>query len=225
MDNETIIKQLDHLTILLDNPESNKGKILYSISSIYSSSMAQETMDTLNKSASLVMSPDLLSILKDLFIEEYCALLASKRLLEVGDLKEDLLMGDVVKSSGIPVVVINKLKQRVGIQDSVNTNVKQDKMEDNLPGKDGKMQSTKKQLKEYLQELFEAEPEISPEDALAKVKQRFPNSSELPQDEKIKSSLQKLKSKKDKELKKAEDPNKSKEEKKKSKDEKNKNKK
>ena len=209
-----ISKQLEYLTSLLDNPESNKGKILYSISSIYSPSMTQETIDVLNKSASLVMSADLVSILKSLYIEEYCALFASKRLLEIGDIKEDLSNGDVIKTSSIPVIVVNKLKQQVGIDESIHA--KQDiggKLVEEA--KVTKSESTNKgQLKEYLEELFAADPQMSPEDALEKVKQKLAN-TELPQDEKIMKKITSFKSKKEKGTKKPKEP---KEEKKKSKE-------
>ena len=211
--NMDISKQLEYLISLLDNPESNKGKILYSISSIYSPSMTQETIDVLNKSASLVMSADLVSILKSLYIEEYCALFASKCLLEIGDIKEDLLNGDVIKTSSIPVIVVNKLKQQVGIdakQDIGGKLVEEAKVT--------KSESTKGQLKEYLEELFAADPQMSPEDALEKVKQTLAN-TELPQDDKIMKKITSFKSKKEKGTKKPKEP---KEEKKKSKETKDK---
>jgi len=192
MDND-ISKQLEYLTSLLDDPESNKGKILYCISSIYPASMTQETIDLLNKSASLVMSADLISVLKGLYIEEYCALFASKRLLEIEDVQEDLLNGDVIKTSSIPAIVVNKLKSKVG----VDVNTKQENGEKLvLKTKTTESQSTKLQLKEYLEELFATDPQVSPDVALEKVKQKFSN-IELP-DEKIMKKFTSLKSKKEK---------------------------
>lgn len=202
MDND-ISKQLEYLTSLLDDPESNKGKILYCISSLYSASMTQETIDLLNKSASLVMSADLISILKGLYIEEYCALFASKRLLEIEDVKEDLLNGDVIKTSSIPAIVVNKLKSKVSVDASLNT--KQDNGEKlDLKTKTTESQSTKIQLKEYLEELCASDPQMSPEVALEKVKQKFSN-IELP-DEKITKKFTSLKSKQEKGAKKPKEP-------------------
>ena len=104
MEDESEIKQkIEKLRNLISNVESN-DVLLHAFHELFQSSQSgrnlrPETIDWLNQSSELVLSPKLRETLFKLHLHRYAFLFAGLNLINVEDVIYDLINGDILKSS------------------------------------------------------------------------------------------------------------------------------
>lgn len=76
--------------------------------------LSPDTLAWLNKTASLLFSPDLLDVLSKLHLDVYGFTFAALRLIDIEDVIDDISNGDILKNiHNLPPGAFNKLKREL----------------------------------------------------------------------------------------------------------------
>ena len=111
-----IQEELQQLEIFLKDADANASEIIriYSIIAKENSSDASNAVRFLNKSAALLLSPELVTILKKHRTDAYSYILVANNLLDLEDVKDDLCNGNVL-TDNIPPITCRKLKAELSL--------------------------------------------------------------------------------------------------------------
>jgi hypothetical protein len=115
---------MERLEELLRNPKGNESEIIriyYTITKMGDSD-ASNVIPILNQKAILVLSPEVVDILKKFRLDAFGYLLVAHNMLDLEDIKDDLLNGDVL-ANATPPNTIRKLKTQLGLSSATTTTI------------------------------------------------------------------------------------------------------
>jgi len=114
-----IAQKLAHLRELTNNPSRKEGSELRIFHELFlmtheGRDLSPDTLDWLNKTASLFFSPDLLNVLSKLHLDVYGFTFAALRLIDIEDVIDELSNGEILKDiQYLPPGAFNKLKREL----------------------------------------------------------------------------------------------------------------
>ena len=111
-------KQREYLDTLFEDPQANDSEIIRIYGKIIKdtnySHYSYDVVKFLNQKADKLLEPELCKILKELRIQSHSYLLVANNLLNLEDVKYDLLNGEVL-ANAIPSNTLNRLKSNLGL--------------------------------------------------------------------------------------------------------------
>jgi len=127
-----IAQKLAHLTVLVNNPSRKEGSILRIFHELFimtheGRDLPPDTLDWLNETASLFLSPDLLGLLVKHRLDVYGFMFAALHFTEVDDVIDDLSdkNGEILKGiRSFPPGALIKLKRELLINRTLEQNSK-----------------------------------------------------------------------------------------------------
>jgi len=117
MEEMKITQKIAHLRNLIENPEPNVGVVLRTFHYLFQLTyegrdLSPESLDWLNQTARLFLSPKLLEVLVKFHLEVYGFLFAALNFTDIDDVIDDISKGQVLKDiHSFPTGAFNKLKR------------------------------------------------------------------------------------------------------------------